>query len=80
MIWFRGRADCRNYADWFRDLARTRPHVTQDDYFEIYSRHLELDRKKALHLSLYLHDLGVFLHFQQSRELLDRRRRNKRTI
>ena len=25
---------------------------------------MEFDRSKALHLSRYLHDLGVFLHFQ----------------
>jgi hypothetical protein len=30
----------------------------------IYSRHMDFDRSKALHLSQYLHDLGVFLHFQ----------------
>ena len=40
------------------------PHITQQEYFEIYSQHLEFDRSKALHLSRYLHDLGVFLHFQ----------------
>ena len=26
--------------------------------------HIEFDEKKALLLSRYLHDLGVFLHFQ----------------
>ncbi|MCP4594000.1 MAG: hypothetical protein GY842_24980, partial [bacterium] len=46
-----------------------RPYIRLDEYFDIYSRHLEPDRDKALHLSRYLHDLGVFLHFQQSREL-----------
>ncbi len=51
------------------ELACTRPHISQEEYFEIYSRHLKLDRTKALHLSQYLHDLGVCLHFQQSREL-----------
>jgi internalin A len=34
------------------------------NYFDIYGRHMEFDRSKALHLSRYLHDLGVFLHFQ----------------
>ena len=34
------------------------------DYFDLYSGHLDFDRIKALHLSRYLHDLGVFLHFQ----------------
>ena len=40
------------------------PHISQQEYFEIYGRHLPFDRVKALHLSRYLHDLGVFLHFQ----------------
>lgn len=40
------------------------PHITQQEYFDIYRRHMEFDRSKALHLSRYLHDLGVFLHFQ----------------
>ncbi len=44
--------------------AQTKPFISQDDYFKIYSRHLEFDRTRALHLSRYLHDLGVFLHFQ----------------
>ena len=40
------------------------PYISQQEYFDIYSRHMEFDRTKALHLSRYLHDLGVFLHFQ----------------
>ena len=44
--------------------ARQVPHISQQAYFEIYSRHLPFDRTKALHLSRYFHDLGVFLHFQ----------------
>jgi internalin A len=44
--------------------ALRRPYISQQDYFDIYARHLELDRAKALHLSRYLHDIGVFLHFQ----------------
>ncbi|MCB2262487.1 MAG: hypothetical protein LGR52_06045 [Candidatus Thiosymbion ectosymbiont of Robbea hypermnestra] len=55
------------------DLARTRPYIPLDEYFTVYGRHLSLDqpgdRDKALHLSQYLHDLGVFLHFQQPPEL-----------
>ncbi len=50
-------------------LALARPYISLDEYFEIYGRHLEPDRDKALLLSQYLHDLGVFLHFQQPREL-----------
>jgi len=51
------------------ELAQSRPYIPQDEYFALYELHLELDRVKALHLSRYLHDLGVCLHFQQSREL-----------
>lgn len=51
------------------DLARTQPYIPLEDYFAVYGRHLEMDREKALLLSQYLHDLGVFLHFHQPREL-----------
>jgi hypothetical protein len=44
--------------------ARQTPHISLQQYFDIYSKHLPFDRTKALHLSRYLHDLGVFLHFQ----------------
>ena len=44
--------------------AKDKPFISQPDYFDIYRKHLEFDRDKALHLSRYLHDLGVFLHFQ----------------
>ena len=44
--------------------AKDKPFISQQDYFDIYRKHLEFDRDKALHLSRYLHDLGVFLHFQ----------------
>ena len=55
--WIKVRAD-------IEDRAGEAPHITQQEYFEIYRRHMEFDRSKALHLSRYLHDLGVFLHFQ----------------
>ncbi len=57
-------------AQWvtIREAVESRtksvPYISQEDYFDIYREHLEFDRKKALHLSRYLHDLGVFLHFQ----------------
>ena len=38
--------------------------ISQEKYFSLYKKHLPFDRAKALHLSHYLHDLGVFLHFQ----------------
>lgn len=46
-------------------LAEREPYISLDRYFEIYGSHLEFDRQKALFLSQYLHDLGVFLHFQE---------------
>ncbi len=45
-------------------LAGQKAYILQNDYFAIYAQHMEFDRTKALHLSRYLHDLGVFLHFQ----------------
>ncbi|GJL69064.1 MAG: Rab family protein [Nitrospirales bacterium] len=53
----------------FEEEATHRPYISQEDYFAVYRRHLEFDRTKALHLSRYLHDLGVFLHFQDDRLL-----------
>ncbi|MGH8533664.1 MAG: COR domain-containing protein, partial [Gammaproteobacteria bacterium] len=55
--WIKVRAD-------IEACAGKVPHITQQEYFDIYRRHMEFDRSKALHLSRYLHDLGVFLHFQ----------------
>ncbi|HXU83935.1 MAG TPA: COR domain-containing protein, partial [Polyangia bacterium] len=55
--WIRVRADVEA-------RAREVPHITQREYLELYGRHLEPDRTRALHLSQYLHDLGVFLHYQ----------------
>ena len=51
--------------------AKSKAFISQNEYFYIYGKHLEFDRDKALHLSHYLHDLGVFLHFQEE-ELLKR--------
>ncbi|NOQ64054.1 MAG: hypothetical protein GQ582_06035 [Methyloprofundus sp.] len=45
-------------------LAVDKAFISQQDYFDLYTQHLDFDRKKALLLSEYLHDLGVFLHFQ----------------
>jgi hypothetical protein len=55
--WIAIRADIES---WASEL----PYISQQDYFDIYGRHLEFDRTRALYLSRYLHDLGVFLHFQ----------------
>ncbi|PSN17281.1 hypothetical protein C7271_18550, partial [filamentous cyanobacterium CCP5] len=56
--------------DDIKQLAQSRPYISLSEYFEVYKRHLDFDRDKALKLSQYLHDLGVFLHFQQPRELM----------
>lgn len=55
--WLKVRAD-------IEARAQQCPYIPQQEYFEIYGRHMEFDRARALHLSRYLHDLGVFLHFQ----------------
>lgn len=55
--WLKVRAD-------IEARAQECPYIPHHQYFEIYSRHMEFDRARALHLSRYLHDLGVFLHFQ----------------
>ncbi|OAI12102.1 hypothetical protein A1507_19115 [Methylomonas koyamae] len=51
-------------------LAEHKPHITLQEYFDLYAKHLPFARDKALFLSRYLHDLGVFLHFQDDRNLL----------
>ena len=55
--WLKVRAD-------IEQRAQQVPHISQTEYFTIYGQHLPFDRTKALHLSRYFHDLGVFLHFQ----------------
>jgi hypothetical protein len=55
--WIEVRADIKL-------LAASRPYVPLEEYLAIYGKHLEIDEAKALLLSCYLHDLGVFLHFQ----------------
>ena len=55
--WIKVRAD-------IEELAAKQPYVPVEKYFEIYAAHIEFDETKALLLSRYLHDLGVFLHFQ----------------
>jgi len=52
-----------------KDLAQTKSYISLSDYYALYKRHLEFDEGKALKLSQYLHDLGVFLHFHEPREL-----------
>lgn len=45
-------------------LAEKKPYVPVEGYFDIYRKHIDSNEAKALLLSQYLHDLGVFLHFQ----------------
>lgn len=47
-----------------KELSKHHAVISLQTYFDIYSKHLKFDREKALFLSTYLHDLGVFLHFQ----------------
>lgn len=49
--------------------ARTKPVITEDEYLDLYAYHLDRDVDKARHLSRYLHDLGVFVHFQDDAQL-----------
>jgi Leucine-rich repeat (LRR) protein len=55
--WIKVRAD-------IEARATEKPHITQQEYFNIHAKHRDNDHIKALYLSQYLHDLGVFLHFQ----------------
>ena len=52
-------------------IKEGQPFISQKDYFQLYASYLEEDRPKALRLSQYFHDLGVFLHFQDD-QLLQR--------
>ncbi|HBH73318.1 MAG TPA: hypothetical protein DDY43_07685, partial [Synechococcales bacterium UBA10510] len=52
-------------------IKKGQPFISQKDYFQLYASYLEEDRPKALRLSQYFHDLGVFLHFQDD-QLLQR--------
>ena len=53
------------------ERAANEPYIPRQEYFKIYQRHLQFDESKALFLSQYLHDLGVFLHFQKDILLKD---------
>jgi Leucine-rich repeat (LRR) protein len=55
--WIKVRADIELRAS-------ETPYIPEQEYFDLYGRHIEFDRSRALLLSRYLHDLGVFLHFQ----------------
>jgi internalin A len=55
--WIKVRAD-------IEQMASQCPYVDVEEYFKTYGKYLQFDRTKSLYLSRYLHDLGVFLHFQ----------------
>ncbi len=40
-------------------------HISLDEYFAVCERNGFTERKNKLQLSSYLHDMGVFLHFQE---------------
>ncbi len=54
-------------------LADEHPYISKGEYLKIYKDYMKEDFEveKALLLSRYFHDLGVFLHFQED-DLLDR--------
>ncbi|MEM8556979.1 MAG: COR domain-containing protein [Bacteroidota bacterium] len=63
--------DVRNAIE---ERAKTEPYLSLRDYLALYHEHVdpdeaEPDREKALMLSGYLHNLGVFLHYQEDRRL-----------
>src|SRR5688572_5252410 len=46
--WIAIRADIESRANEL-------PYITQQEYFDLYRRHIEFERARALHLSRYLH-------------------------
>jgi len=60
-----------NIRSDIEQFAQQRPTISLKNYFSLYAKYLPFDRTKALHLSRYFHDLGVFLHYQDD-ELLNR--------
>ncbi|MDF5725987.1 MAG: COR domain-containing protein, partial [Rhizonema sp. PD37] len=55
-IWVRVRLALENDS---------RNYITQDEYYQLCKGNKLSDRERMLFLSRYLHDLGVFLHFQE---------------
>ncbi|PHN05098.1 COR domain-containing protein [Flavilitoribacter nigricans] len=47
-----------------KKLAKETPYISLAEYFNICRRNRIVEKEAALRLSSYLHDLGVFLHFQ----------------
>jgi len=66
--WLAIREALASLAD---EKQKNRAHITFDEYLALYRSFIDKDkanpeeeRKKALLLSNYFHDLGIFLHFQ----------------
>ncbi len=51
------------------ELQANKAHITLQEYYAICAKHGMTDKKRALHLSEYLHNLGNFLHFQHDKIL-----------
>jgi GTPase SAR1 family protein len=45
-------------------LSFARPYITLSKFLNLCTKHSISEKDRALNLSSYLHDLGVFLHFQ----------------
>lgn len=56
-LWVRVRSALENYS-------LTRNYIERGEYFQLCQTNQLTDRSDMLRLSRYLHDLGVFLHFQ----------------
>jgi internalin A len=53
-------------------LKQERPFISVREYLQAYECYLPKDKLKAMRLSQYFHDLGVFLHFQDDDSVLSR--------
>ena len=53
------------------ERAQNQHMISEADYFAIYARHLPMDPLAARHLSRYLHQTGMLLHFQHTPLLAD---------
>jgi internalin A len=52
-------------------LSQTKNYITAHEYFQICAANNIPEQDRAQHLSSFLHDLGVFLHFQDDVRLKD---------
>ncbi len=47
------------------ELAQQRPYISEEEYLKICREEGMEEEERAMFLSKFLHDLGVFLHFQE---------------